>query len=287
MPFETVGERVPAVAPRKDATIQLKVRANATHPTCLISIRKPLAERLDLKDGMPVELQIGTGEDYGKARIAFGEDAKAKTTKVVTNRMGGARLDFGFVKQLPDVSKAKVEIDAKILFMRMVELALPDWEKVDAGRPRVRQAKEEPPPEREAPPPERKRPELTPRRAPPPPPAPPAHVNGVIPGTTTAARKADIPISREGVTITFDPPELRYEGQSLALDDRQARFLGVLVRAIGGIMTTGDILHKMDSHETPGIIHDVCFRKLVSPLEAIGLRLGHQRNFGYQLSRNR
>lgn len=275
MSFDPVGERVSALPPKKDAAITLKRRSSGDHPACIITLRKTfVAELDDIKSGCPVQLLIGSDDDRGKIRLVFKGDGK--TAHVFAPKLGGVKIDLGYVKQFPDASKARIEVNARKITVRVVEIDLPDWDKVGEPEPKKKRPPREPEPvvlqtAKLAP---RASSGLVPRRAAPaaPPPREPiSSMNG-------------IPVMKDGVLLNFDPPQITHEGKIVGLTDRQAHFLKVLVRALGGIMVTADILGRMEMDVSAGMLFDD-FRALNGPLEAIGLRLGHQKNFGYVLSK--
>lgn len=282
MPFVDVAERVSTRPEQLPASIRLKLRKSG-RPACVVGLRRVILQKAKWTS-CDVKLQIGSGEDAGKMRLCKAPEGQG-VAPLRFLKKDSAVVDLGFIAAFGMKPKVSTAIEAKIVDPNTIELMLPNWEEV-ADAVDDDDPEEDPPARAAAPEPEKFRPEP---RSPsldnraPRPQTPPLRI-----GNGHEAAKNAPPIEKFGVRVLFGPtPAIFYDGENLPLSDRQATFLGHLVRGLGQIMLTADLVQRMDIPASGGaaIVADE-FEALKPRLAEIGLGLRHVQKMGYSLSKN-
>lgn len=142
MAWEELEARINVRKDIKPATVSLSRRANSQRLCFYVTLRRDLSESLGWKEKEGVGLQIGKGEDAGRARIVRG--SKREVGKVKMSRFGVFRFDFGSVEALGSQQRKAAPCDARKIDENTVELVLPDWSETevedDATAPTPRRA---------------------------------------------------------------------------------------------------------------------------------------------------
>lgn len=270
MSFRPLEQRI-AIASVKPASIRLVRRAQASRPTCLISLRSVLAAQLKWKKGERCAAQVGEGDDAGKLRIVRnGKPAIAEFREL----KGGYMFDLGFIASLNDGKESDlIPIDAAIIDADTVELLLPDWGRLgESAEEEDSEAIEQP---SAAPPAARGH-------------APIAAAPKQIAAASRDTGKHEPPIVHNGVTIVFAPDaeSVSYRGKSMEVTARQAQLVALLARAMPNSVGREFIKPRLFGGKigphADGVL-DTMAMDLGKALGAIGLVLRNTKGIGFAL----
>ena len=276
MPFEEVVERISAKPQQPPCTMRLKKRSAAGRPSCLVTMRQTLMEKLSAawQKGGQVGVAFGTGEDAGKMRIVL-KRSGAFTLRILKH---SGQLDLGYVQAFGEEPKVAAEAKYEVTGGQALILTIPNWTEVETDTGQAGEEDEDPPEEPAA---------TAPKRM-------PIDVPAMTLKGGAAPKPAEEhlrePVAKNGIRVAFGIPPAKPiiygpKGEH-ELSPRQADILAVLVNGAGGVMPTSEITSRAKLAPGAGasIISDA-FIALERPLKEIGLTLKYVNKLGYSINK--
>lgn len=271
MSFEEIETR-PGKASGEQASITLFVAggASARLPNALVSIGSQIGSRLNWQGKGTVALQIGRGPDSGKIRLSARPGAPYTIRPM--RHPGTWQVQLGHVPEFGNKAERKRMTTARLVDPQTVEIDLPAWqEAAPAAAQKAAQAAREFADAAQVP--------RAPENAPVKPAAPKLPPAPQLPQPEPAFADHERP-GRGGRTVSKDDVTLKVGGSKpysisngrsgLCLNDMQADFLEPLVRALGALIPTAQIVQQAGLRAEECTWLDCDLRPL---LKTIGLHL--------------
>lgn len=292
MPFELIEARTPTHAERR-AAVTLTLRANAERPALRVTVYREFLDLLQWESGTGVRLHIGTGDDVGRIMISRGESNKIATFTVMR---GMAYMDFGAVPALIArygkhsrlrTPATLLEHDSQKFVLQLPSEA--EWPLKTTQDDEENQEEDdeedgesedaEPPPVASAPAEPKTLPAFLGKKATEPEPEPDR-------APASPPRKL---ADAAGILVRTNPSTLCYRQKTTPLNEVQAAFLAILVKASPGVVPFSEIANRgyLLIGRAPGnnsvTMVQYELRNAVQKLEAMGIKLTLTKGMGYSL----